>query len=149
MKLFSVKKLYFKNKILIFQTSLGEDDCLQSLFSTFEDSTESYIVIREASRLRIYSEKGEEFFVHLPIPLKTMWKSAYGLILEGKILDSDHPDMLTPKLLVLQHPLDDFTRVVSKQNKSLVEWKNNRHQLLMVCENPSLAGKLKYNISSP
>ena len=71
-----------------------------------------------------------------------MWKSAYGLILEGKILDSDHPDMLTPKLLVLQHPLDDFTRIVSKQNKSLVEWKNNRHQLLMVCENPSLAGKL-------
>ena len=142
MKLFSGEKLLILKKILIFQTYLGEDDCLQSLFSTFEDSKESYIVIREASRLRIYSEKGEEFFVHLPIPLKTMWKSAYGLILEGKILDSDHPDMLTPKLLVLQHPLDDFTRIVSKQNKSLVEWKNNRHQLLMVCENPSLAGKL-------
>lgn len=69
-----------------------------------------------------------------------MWKSAFGLILEGKTLDSDPSDMMTPKLLVLQHPLDDFTRIVSKQNKTLVEWKNNRHQLLMVSENPSLAG---------
>ena len=125
---------------------LGEDECLQSLFATFDESPDSYVVIREASRLRIYSEKGEEYFVHLPIPLKTMWRSSFGLILEGQVSTND-PNLLTPKLLVLHHPLDYITRIVAKQSKkgSITEWRNNRHQLLMVSQNPSLAGTI--NIS--
>ena len=127
--------IYPKNQPNYFS---GENVCLQSCFSNFEGSTESFVVIREKERLRIYSENGEEYFVSLPISLKTMWKSAFGLILEGLV--SSDPSVQTPKLLVVHHPLEDFTRIVSKSNKKgpLSEWSNNRHRLLMVSQNPSL-----------
>ena len=42
-----------------FSNILGENECLQSVFTKFEDVDGSHIVIREANRLRIYSEKGQ------------------------------------------------------------------------------------------
>ena len=63
----------------------GENECLQSVFTKFEDVEGTHVVIREATRLRIYSEKGEEFIVTLPIPVKSMWSSDFGIILENEI----------------------------------------------------------------
>ena len=123
----------------------GENDCLQSIFTKFEDLEGLHVVIRESSRLRIYTENGEEFLVTLPIPLRKMWRSTFGVILESDLSKNDHflddPSIPTPKLLVLHHPLDDFTRIVSKNTRKgqLVEWQSNRYQILMISQEPSLA----------
>ena len=102
----------------------GENECLQSIFTKFDDVEGTHVVIREATRLRIYSEKGEEFVVTLPIPLKSMWSSNFGIILESDLskgLDLnflDDPSIPAPKLLALQHPLEDFTRI-GKGNRNV------------------------------
>lgn len=121
----------------------GSDDCLQSVFARFEGNDEPFVVIREETRLRIYSAKGEEFLVHLPIPLKNMWKSKFGLVLEAahqSVQKDDPPETPMPNLLALHHPLDDFTRVVSKKSAKsrLVEWKNQQNRIIMLSESPSL-----------
>ena len=48
-----------KGNLYEFSNILGENECLQSVFTKFEDVEGSHIVIREANRLRIYSEKGQ------------------------------------------------------------------------------------------
>ena len=160
-----------------FSNILGENECLQSVFTKFEDVDGIHIVIREANRLRIYSEKGqshdmfsrifqililfpnndyvlqflvlifsnaqnwyivhlffknswkhvansikgEEFVVTLPISVKSMWRSNFGIVMENDISSQDSfPEDIsspTPKLLALHHPLDDFTRIVAKQSR--------------------------------
>ena len=124
----------------------GDEEIIQSLFVNFEEAhTDPYVVIRERSRLRVYSHKGEEYLVHLPIPLKRIWKSAFGLILEAahqqelRLKEDDETPM--PNLLALHHPLDDFSRAVTKMSSaksSLVEWKNQQYQIIMVSEDPPL-----------
>ena len=116
----------------------GEDDCLQSLFVNFEEAgslgDDPFVVIREHSRLRVYSSKGEEYLVHLPIPVKKIWKSAFGLVLEAAhqpeqlTLKEDDEETPMPNLLALHHPLDDFSRAVTKKSPKspLVEWKNKQ-----------------------
>ena len=128
----------------------GEDDCLQSLFVNFEEAgslgDDPFVVIREHSRLRVYSSKGEEYLVHLPIPVKKIWKSAFGLVLEAAhqpeqlTLKEDDEETPMPNLLALHHPLDDFSRAVTKKSPKspLVEWKNKQYQIIMVSEDPSL-----------
>lgn len=122
----------------------GENECLQSMFVRFEELEGTHIVIRESARLRIYTVKGEEHFIPLPIALKRMWRSNFGLLLESDLSKKEHflddPTIPTPKLLALHHPLDDFTRAVTKQaNKShLQEWQNDQNGILMVSANPSL-----------
>ena len=130
----------------------GEDDCLQSLFVNFEEGAASsgggdpFVVIREHSRLRVYSTKGEEYLVHLPIPVKRIWKSAFGLVLEAAhqveqlTLKEDDAETPMPNLLALHHPLDDFSRAVTKKSPKspLIEWKNKQYQIIMVSEDPSL-----------
>ncbi len=124
----------------------GENECLQSIFAQFEDDEDPYVIVREASRLRAYSQKGEEHLITLPIPLKAMWRSKFGIVLESDLESPtdwymDDPSVPTPKLLVLHHPLEDFTRVVAKQNKKagIQEWHDDKHCILMVSESPSLA----------
>lgn len=127
-----------------FKVLSGENECLQSMFVRFEDLEGTHIVIREASRLRIYTVKGEEHLIALPIALKRIWRSNFGLFLESDLSKKEHflddPNIPTPKLLALHHPLDDFTRVVAKQAKKgiLQEWQNERNGILMISENPSL-----------
>ena len=67
------------------------------------------------------SIKGEEFVVTLPISVKSMWRSNFGIVMENDISSQDSfPEDIsspTPKLLALHHPLDDFTRIVAKQSR--------------------------------
>ncbi len=53
----------------------GDDEVLQCCFTRFENEDDAFIAIREATRLRIYSAKGEEFLVALPIEVARMWSS--------------------------------------------------------------------------
>lgn len=122
----------------------SENQCLQSLFAQFEEEESCHVVVREVSRLKIYSQRGEEHLITLPIPLKSMWRCVFGLILESDLSTRNHylddPAIPTPKLLALHHPLDDFTRIVAKEVKrgSLSEWHKDRCQILLVSEEPSI-----------
>ncbi len=65
----------------------------------------------------------------------------YGLILEGKSIEQDYErDVPMPKLIAIHHPLDDIGRVVTKRKPAmgLSEWRNDRNQIVMVAEDPSL-----------
>ena len=96
----------------------GESPCLQSLFANFDDTVGTFIVIREACRLRIYSQDGEEFLVALPLPLGRVWASEFGLVLEGNVAVAEATNM--PQLLALHHPLEDFTRIVAKKAQLII-----------------------------
>ena len=80
-----------------------------------------YLYFENSWKHVVNSIKGEEFVVTLPISVKSMWRSNFGIVMENDISSQDSfPEDIsspTPKLLALHHPLDDFTRIVAKQSR--------------------------------
>ena len=146
----------------------GDEIALQVLWTKFASGVKDpdcimrCIAIREKERLRIYSEGGREFLIHLPFALCSIWNTKYGLLLERSDEHeskdsvpnnySSHAQVVPeaketsgikpPKLMALHHPLDDLTRIIMKtgsgKNVKFCEWNSNRHKIVFTSMKPSI-----------
>ena len=109
----------------------------------------SCVVARDASVLRVFSEQGQDLRVALQFAVRKCWETRYGLMLEREgvrregVGREEEGEQALPVLYALLHPLDDFSRVVTRQGGRLAEWTEASNRLVFVSCSPSLA--VSYN----
>lgn len=115
----------------------GEDQKMKDLGQAFRSAC-----LLEGNTLKIYYETGQDFLVAIPVALRKIWPSKYGLILERECQKLPNPDGSAPaKMPVwfsLLHPLDDFSRIIVRIKNKVQELTSDEQTILFVSEEPSL-----------
>lgn len=103
------------------------------------------VVVRDAGVVRVFTEDGRDFRVALQFAVRRCWSTKFGLLIEREG-GEEEADPAPPVLFSLLHPLDDFTRVVTRQGGRLAEWTEQTNRLVFTSSEPSLA--VSYNSST-
>ena len=119
--------------------------CMSGSEQKMEDLGESSraVCLLEENTLKIYYETGQDFLVSIPVTLKKIWPSKYGLLLERECQSVPrNPNGLPPPKMpvwfALLHPLDDFSRIIVRIKNKVQELTSDEQKILFVSEDPSL-----------